>query len=394
MKIVVCHPGKQHVNALLTGLDERGVLVRFYTMFAANRFWLLRFFPKKWRGKFQKYFFKEMDDGKIVHAPALFFLLNLMKSELWSVRLPYEIFDRWTARRLAREDYDIVIGYENTTLATFTAAKKAGKTTVLDLAGLHHHFQNPILMAAGSYTDQRAVDFISKKKDAALAVTDHVITLSKFGERALTGAGFPAERIHTTYLGINHAVFVPKKEYRTAADGALNLYFVGTMSLRKGLPFAAELVKNLRGQGLDVHLTLIGPVDDFDPGGLDAAFFRHVPFVGHAELVGLHHALDLFIFPSNMDSWAQTVVEAMACGSPVLVSAHTGAQDAVEQGGGFVLPVGDLAAWSAAVGRFYHDRFLLKKMGERAVAIARQYTWEAYHEQVFGAMKAVLAHKN
>ena len=103
MKIVVCHPGKQHVNALLTGLDRRGALVRFYTMFAADRFWALRFFPKKWRGKFLKYAFPGLDASKVDHAPAMFFLANFIKDEPWTIRLPYAWFDRWAARRMRRE---------------------------------------------------------------------------------------------------------------------------------------------------------------------------------------------------------------------------------------------------------------------------------------------------
>ncbi len=379
MKVLVCHPGKQHVNALLTGLDRRGALVRFFTMLAANR--LPAFLPKSWRGRLKNFTYRNIDEGRLAHFPLLFLLFKMTRSEYWDVRIPYEIFDRWTARRLRREEFDIVIGYENTTLHTFRTAKKLGKTTVLDLAGVHHAFQNPVLTAVGFYQNPDEVEFISKKKDAALAVTDHVITLSKFGERTLVDAGFPAGRIHRAYLGIDHSVFVPKKEYR--AEGPLQLYFVGTLSRRKGMPFAVELVENLRRRGLDLHLTFIGPLDGFDPSGLNPEVFTHIPFVGHAELVALHHSLDLFLFPSNIDSWAQTVVEAMACGSPALVSTNTGAQDAVEQGGGMVLPVGEMAAWEAAVERFYHDRALLKRVGERAADVARQYTWDGYHERIF-----------
>lgn len=389
MRIVVCHPGKQHVNALLTALDRRGCLVRFYTMLAANNLPGLRFFPEKWRAQFQKFAYKAVDERRLAHFPALFFLLKLMRSEYWSVRLPYAIYDRWTAWRLSRTDYDIVIGYENSTLNTFTAAKKAGKITVLDLTGLHHDFQVPILTAAGVYKSLDEVRFISKKKETALAVTDHVTTLSKLAQRELVRAGFPADRIHVTYLGLDQSIFIPKKGYRTEATGPLNLYFVGTMSRLKGLPFLTELVKELRWRGLDLFLTLIGSVDDFDPNELDKNWCRHIPFVSHAELAGLHHGLDLFVFPSYTDSWGMAVVEAMGCGSPVLVSANTGSQDAVEQGGGAVLPVDDREAWMAAIERFYHDRYLLKTIGEEAARIAKRYSWEAYHEQVFKAMEKI-----
>lgn len=391
-RVVVCHPGKQHVNALLAGLEGRGSLVRFYTMFAANKFWAIRFFPENWRAMFLKYAFRDIDGARIAHAPVLFFLSKFIGREIWTIRGPYFLFDKWVAWRLGQEAaFDIVIGYETANLNIFRAAKRQGRVTVLDLAGVHHHFQNPILAEAGVYTDPGEVAFISRKKDEALAVTDYVLALSALGERALLGAGIARDRIFRTYLGVDLRVFSPKSGYRLDDGGRLELYFVGTLSRRKGLPFAVSLMEELRRRGLPVHLTLVGPVDDFDPRSLDGALFTHIPFMGHGELAALHHRLDLFVFPSNMDSWAQTVVEAMACGSPVLVSANTGARDAVEQGGGLVLPVGDLGAWADAIGAFCADRLLLKEMGEKGAAVAQQYTWDEYQRQVSAAMEEILA---
>ena len=79
----------------------------------------------------------------------------------------------------------------------------------------------------------------------------------------------------------------------------------------------------------------------------------------------------------------------MACGSPVIVSSHTGAKDAVRQGGGRILPVDDLALWVAAVEMFYYDPILLKEIGQEAAKIARNYTWEAYQQQVFDALQTI-----
>ena len=177
-------------------------------------------------------------------------------------------------------------------------------------------------------------------------------------------------------------------------EGVLDLYFVGTLMLRKGLPFLMEVLDTLIKRNLNVRLTLIGPVDDFPVPDLDTPYFRYIPFLSHTELVEIHHRLDLFVFPSNIDSWAQVVIEAMACGTPILVSENTGAKDAVVQGGGEVLPVGDLDAWVNAVEKYYYDRYLLKEVGEQAAHIAQQYTWDAYHEQVFDVMTDIFNREN
>jgi glycosyltransferase involved in cell wall biosynthesis len=406
MKIIVSHSGKQHVNALLLGLSKYNVLEKFYTSLATNKIKAPQYFKQILKKKLQKRYFTSVDSAKIVHFPFIFLLSRILKSEYLHTRYAEKWYDTWVANRLRKDNYDILIGYENCNLASFKTAKTQGKITVLDMAAVHHQFQNPILTAAGTYHSTYKIDYICSKKEAAYQYTDYVFALSTFAEKTMIEGGFSAERIYKTYLGINQAVFVPKKYKNTVEvrnpekigkgpsqekNEVLNLYFVGTMSLRKGLPFLILLLKKLIEKGRNIQLTLIGPIDDFDASVLREPHCRYVPFLTHENLVNMHHDLDLFVFPSHIDSWAQVVIEAMACGSPVLVSENTGAKDAVAQGGGMILPVGDMAAWVAAIESFYFDRHLLKTVGTQAAIVAKNYTWEAYHAQVYAALQEIYA---
>jgi glycosyltransferase involved in cell wall biosynthesis len=412
MKVIVSHIGKQHVNALLLGLTKHHALTKFYTSIAANKFtptlasFLAMTIGKNWVEKIKKQQYQGISDDKIVHFPLIAFFKKIIKSEYWGLKTSHKWFDKWVASIIKTADFDILIGYENSNLWSFKVAKKRGKITVLDFTAVHHGFQNPVLTDASVYSNSREVAYISNQKEEALRYTDYIIALSSFAEKTLIDNGFPQNRIYKTYLGINQTVFTPKTTYNfnkngerslrgiEATEGPLELYFVGTLSYRKGLPFMMQLLNTLIERKFNVRLTLIGPVDDFDVPQLNAPYFRYIPFLNHAELVKIHHELDVFIFPSNIDSWAQVVIEAMACGSPILVSENTGAKDAVAQGGGVVLPVGDLTAWVNAVEHFYNNRFLLKKVGEQAALVSKQYTWEAYHEQVFDIMSDIYQREN
>lgn len=440
MKIIVSHIGKQHVNALLVALDKRGVLTQFYTSIAANKVWLPKSLAFK-KGndllaKIRKQRYTDLDDHKITHFPAIAAIKKVVKSEYWSLKTCHKWFDKKMARILKHADFDMVIGYETANLETFKSAKERGKITILDMTAVHHNFQNPILTQAGVYTNPKELAFVSDLKDQALVYTDYIIALSTFAEKTLVENGFPAHRIYKTYLGINQKVFFPKEKYNQGTGdrqqatvssdqsivnsqqsinsqsltansslspvachlspdtSVLELYFVGTLMLRKGMPFLMQVLGTLINKGLKVRLTLIGPVDDFPVPNLDVSYFRYIPFLNHAELVEMHHSLDLFVFPSNIDSWAQVVIEAMACGSPILVSENTGAKDAVAQGGGMVLPVGDLDAWVNAVEKFYYNRLLLKEIGQQAALVAQQYTWAAYHQQVFDVVTDIFNREN
>lgn len=401
MKIIVSHIGKQHVNAFLVALSKHNVLTHFYTSIAANKMRLPKSLGfgigKKLLSKIHKQRYMGIEDNKITHFPLIAAVKKFTKSEYMGLKYCQKWFDQRVAKILRRADFDILIGYETSNLESFKVAKERGKITVLDMTAVHHAFQNPILTEAGVYKNSDELAYISEMKDQALAYTDYIIALSSFAEKTLTDNGFPADRIYKTFLGINQKVFQPKAKYNVtpsnianSKDGGTNpvleLYFVGTLSLRKGLPLLMNVLDTLVKRHLNVRLTLIGPFDDFPPPTLDVPYFRYIPFLSHAELVEIHHTLDLFLFPSNIDSWAQVVIEAMACGSPALVSENTGSKDAVMQGGGAILPIGDLDAWVNAIEKYFYNRDLLKIDGEKAAEVAHQYTWEAYHHQVFDVM--------
>ena len=431
MKVIVSHDGKQHVNALLTGLAKRHVLTHFFTSLATNKFPFLPYLSQKIQSKLRKRFFTDIDSHLITHFPRIAIWSAFVKSEYHRVFKVYKSYDKSVARRLKTIDFDIFIGYENSSLESFKVAKQCRKTTVLDMAAIHHSFQNPLLTQLGTYEHSEELDLICAQKEEALTYTDYILTLSSFAEYTLIQSGFPSERIFKTYLGVNQAVFSPKKQYNTEGgsfefrvssfelDGPktqnpesntqgasfeldalktqnskpktqpFELYFVGLMTNRKGIPFILEIHKTLLERGLNVRLTLIGPIDDFTPPTEETPHYRYFSFLNHVELVKMHHNLDLFLFPSYLDSWGQVVIESMACGSPVIVSSATGAKDAVRQGGGRILPVDDLALWVAAVEMFYYDPILLKEIGQEAAKIARNYTWEAYQQQVFDALQTI-----
>ena len=395
MKIIVSQIGKQHTNALLIALVKHNALTRFFTSIAGNKITVAKYLGNKVGSKFKKLNFTGIEKDKIIHFPFIAITRKIKPDEYWVTKNANKWFDALVAKRLKKADFDIFIGYENANLLSYKVAKERGKITVLDLASVHHTFQNPVLTAVGEYKNQGKLDFISNRKAQAYALTDYIISISSFAEKTLVDSGFPADRIYKTYLGVNHSVFKPKQKYNTESNQKVfELYFVGTLSYRKGLPFIIEMLETLKSKGLNIRLTLIGPAADYDIPKIDEYFFRYFPFLSHADLVKMHHDLDLFIFPSNIDSWAQVVIEAMACGSPVLVSENTGAKDAVVQGGGFVLPVGDLSAWIKAIEYFYNDRSTLQKVGEEAAKIAMQYTWESYHEQIFNVMKDIYKKRN
>jgi lipopolysaccharide biosynthesis glycosyltransferase len=111
-------------------------------------------------------------------------------------------------------------------------------------------------------------------------------------------------------------------------------------------------------------------------------YYRHIPFLHHEELAKVYREHDLFVFPSYLDSWAMVVLEAMASGTPVIVTENTGAKDAVTKGGGKIIPVDDIEALKSAISYYYANRNKIKEDGIIANRVAQNYTWDSYYEQI------------
>ncbi len=107
------------------------------------------------------------------------------------------------------------------------------------------------------------------------------------------------------------------------------------------------------------------------------------------DLVKQYQDADVFVFPSYLDSWAMTVLEAMACGTPVIVTENTGSRDAVEKGGGIVIPAGNDLALEDAIKNLYNNRSTLETLGKKAREVAIEYTWEKYYQKLGGVIQDI-----
>jgi mannosyltransferase len=113
-------------------------------------------------------------------------------------------------------------------------------------------------------------------------------------------------------------------------------------------PFANRLKQRIREAGLEPRIVMLGelPVDDVP------AWFRR---------------LSIYAFTSRNDGFGLTLIEAMACGLP-MVAARAGAAEIVVADGetGFLVPTGDSEALADAIERLMRDPAMAAAMGERA----------------------------
>lgn len=122
---------------------------------------------------------------------------------------------------------------------------------------------------------------------------------------------------------------------RWGADDAPTLFTVATELRRKGLGTLFEAFRIVRELIPEARLVVGGkaPAADIRALAVHHRVGREVRAVGFIEdLRAAYSAADVLIFPTRFDPWGLPVVESLACGTPVAVSARAGAASAVQPG--------------------------------------------------------------
>lgn len=300
----------------------------------------------------------------------------------------YMAFDRAVARALPRLRPDAVIGYENGALATFEAARRLGVPAILDAASVHHSLQ-----AEAGLNDAGTAfrESVNARKDAEIALVDHILTCSTLARDSYVAAGVPADRVHVLNLGFERGIFTPGPEEKR--EGPLRLAFVGRFTRVKGAPALADALDTLAAKGLDFECRIAadrGVSDD----GVAERLAAHAELLGklpHEALPDLYRWADALVLPSRFDSFGLVVLEALACGLPVIVSDRVGAKDVVEHGvNGLILPSGDAAALTGALEAFARDPAPLRAMRPAALASVEGAEWEAYRRRAADTVARIL----
>lgn len=111
---------------------------------------------------------------------------------------------------------------------------------------------------------------------------------------------------------------------------------------------------------------------------------RFVPFQKDAEAVARYYqAADVYVHAARADTFPNTVLEALACGTPVVATAVGGIPEQIEDGKtGFLVPPGDADAMSVRIEQILKDRQLQQRLALNAAADAvRRFGLEQHVER-------------
>ena len=164
----------------------------------------------------------------------------------------------------------------------------------------------------------------SRKYAHAARTCDVIVVNSEFtaGE-VVEILDFPRKRITVAYPGVGHP-FRPEGSSRKL--GSPFVLTVATLERRKNLETLVAAMRTVRERS-DLRLAVVGAPGWQGPN-LDAEGILSLGYVDDDELAALYRGAEVFVYPSRFEGFGMPIVEAMACGSPVVASAHPSLDEA------------------------------------------------------------------
>jgi glycosyltransferase involved in cell wall biosynthesis len=231
---------------------------------------------------------------------------------------------------------------------------------------------------------------------------DRVIAVSSSLRQVLVGQyGADGDRVTVIPNGVDVNRFTPMPQSEARARLGLQgeepkLLYVGAITQSKGIDHLLRAFKLLLSDGsASVELILLGD-GDYDRRARSLAselgIADSVTFAGkrpNEEIPLWINACDLLVLPSLREGFGVVLVEAMACGKPVVSTSCGGPEDIVTPQTGILVPPADEAALAWALRDTLSDgtRFRPEVIRQRAVD---NYAYEGIASQIVGVYEHVL----
>jgi glycosyltransferase involved in cell wall biosynthesis len=161
---------------------------------------------------------------------------------------------------------------------------------------------------------------------------------------------------------------------RTAGDGRLRVLLASRLLWDKGVAEYVAALRQLRGEGRAIDALLAGTPDPGNPAAVPESTIRDwvdeglLSWLGHVDdMAGLLGSVDLVVLPSYREGLPRTLVEAAACGLPLITTDVPGCREVVCDGiDGLLVPVRNGEALAQAIQRLQDAPEFARRLGVAA----------------------------
>jgi glycosyltransferase involved in cell wall biosynthesis len=240
--------------------------------------------------------------------------------------------------------------------------------------------------------------YANRKMRAAAAQASGLLAVSKALAYDMGAIGLPHDKITIHYTGLDRSRFQPlgraesrlrvAQDLAVPADGPL-LASVGALIPRKGQKLVIEALAMLP----DVRLLLVGQGPDrasLEALASQLGLADRVHFLGsldHAQLPLVLSAADAMVLPSASEGLANAWVEALACGTPLVITDAGGARELVQNDTAGRIVERDAPSIAAGV----REVLAANLPSEQVAACATHFSWKANADALADYYSGLLA---
>jgi len=262
-------------------------------------------------------------------------------------------------------------------------AKKAKVVSVVHdlIPWLYPETQSKMIVA----THKRRMAWV--KKEAAAVITDSSNTKKDF----LRLISYPAEKVYVAYPGVDHKRFFPcsekeidkiKKKYNLSRY----ILAVGTQEPRKNFARVVRVFKRLENKSL--QLAIVGKRGWGKDIDVNQPNIRRLGYVPDKDLPLLYSGAFCFVYPSLYEGFGLPVLEAMACGCPVVTSNVSSLPEVAGKAAVLVDPASEASILQGLRKIIFRPSFA-KSLSLAGKKQAAKYSWEKTAQGVLSVFKQI-----
>jgi teichuronic acid biosynthesis glycosyltransferase TuaC len=278
---------------------------------------------------------------------------------------------------------------------------------------LRREFPFDLVHAHFIYPEGVAAHRIAERYGVPLVVTEHAPWSGWLDEPGIARQAIPAARAAARLMPVSHSVLDTMNAYAGASVNAVvipvgvdldrftvgdertrrrdRIMYAGLINFNKGIDVLLEAMERLAAQGHSARLVLAG-----------GSFYRHtrlqeqrlrararelgdrVQFIGRQPpeaIARLMASSAAVVLPSRAESFGAVLVEALACGTPVVATRCGGPEDIVVDEVGELVPVGDPASLAQALARTLDEPARYDPLRLRRYA-AERFSWDSVVDRI------------
>ncbi|WP_310441886.1 glycosyltransferase family 1 protein [Sulfurimonas sp.] len=231
---------------------------------------------------------------------------------------------------------------------------------------------------------------------------DHIITGSNFTKQEIIDyMQIPQDKISVIYHGVNHELYKPYPQDElqdTKAKFDLPkkfLLFVGSIEPRKNLLFLLMAYNLLSREEKDeLPLILVGfkgweNKEIMQEIEKNQEYIRYLGYITDTELAHIYNLATIFIYPSLYEGFGLPPLEAMACGTPVIVSNVASLPEVCADAALYIEPM-DLQDIKDKILTLLGDEKLREELSKKSKAQAALFSWEKAAQEHFRVIEEYL----